>query len=157
MTNTLSAAITSGYYIDAVGDKISYKSVMLELFKYAKVNGYTEAIVQLTIKLSYINRRCVELQNQIDLLMQDMKDSSFSKKYEVFLSFIQGNADSDAINMPVFNTTNIVLSGRLTSLKNTYHELSVMLYKQKLFGAMITNLTQNRDSIDTIISEINTL
>lgn len=154
---TLASAISKGYYIDDIGSKITYKSLLLDMFRYAKIYGYASALVKIKIKSKFIDRRCLEIKSKIDLLKQDMEDSSFAGNYDVFLSFIQANSNSDEVNMPIFVTTNTVLSGRMSSFKDLYHEYSILLYKQKLFNDMTLNLTKNKDSIDTIISEIENL
>lgn len=154
LTNALAEAIKKGYYINSIKDKITYKSVFLELFNYAKTYSYNSLILEIRMRLNYINRRCNELQTQIELFTEEMNDASFSDKYALFLSFLQENADTDSVNIPIFVSTNVALSSRISSLKNIYHELSVLLYKKELFDRIMTNLTKNKGNIDTIIYEI---
>lgn len=157
LTNTLSSAIASGFYINEVGNKVTYKEIFIELFTYAKTYGYNNCLRQITIKYNYVDRRYNEILLKIDLKLKDLDDLSYSDKYGIFLSFIQSNADSDSASMPVFNTTNTVLSNAIASLKPLYHELSVLSYKRELFMTMMTNLTKNKNNLDTIISEINSI
>lgn len=157
LTTALASAISKGYYIDDIGNKVTYKSLLLDMFKYAKTYGYASALLRIKIKAKFIDRKGLEVKSRIDLLKQDMEDSSFARNYEAFLSFIQDNSVSDEVNMPVFVTTNTILSGRMSSFKDLYHEYSILLYKQKLFNDMLVNLTKNKDSLDTIISDVENL
>lgn len=157
LSSALSSAIAKGFYVNEVGAKVLYKEVFVELFTYARISGYAATIRQLTIKYNYVNRRYNEIKARIEAKIKEMEDSSYSDKYSIFLSFIQSNADVDSVNMPVFNTTNIVLSTRIASLKDMYHEMSVLSYKRELFITMMTNLTKNKDNLDTIISDINSI
>lgn len=157
LTNKLISAISSGFYVNEVGVKVSYKDMLIELFTYAKMSGYNKALRSINIKYKYVDRRYNEIQTRINLKIEEMTNSSYDTKYNMYLSFIQSNADADSVNMPIFNTTNIVLSEAFTSLKDLYHELSVLSYKRELFMTMMTNLTKNKNNLDTIISEINSI
>lgn len=157
LTNALASAISSGFYVNEVGNKVTYKEVFIELFTYAKTYGYNYALRQISLKYDYVDRRYNEIQARIDLKLKDLDDSSYSDKYNIFLSFIQSNADSDSVNMPIFNSTNTVLSNTIASLKDLYHELGILSYKRELFTTMMTNLTKNKNNLDTIISEINSI
>ena len=157
LSSALSSAITKGFYVNEVGEKISYKDIFIELFTYAKVNGYASTIRQLTLKYNYVDRRYNELKSKIDAIIAEMNNSSYSDKYDIFLSFIQSNADSDSVNMSIFNTTNVVLSNRIASLKDVYHEMSILANKRELFITMMTNLTKNKNNMDTIISDIKSI
>lgn len=157
LSSALIESIKSGFYVNSIGTSVTYKQVLMDMLQYAHDYGYNQAIMQTNIKLSFFEKRISEIQSYINLLTQEMEDDDISDKYAIFIEFIQSNQDTDSTNMPILISANTVLSGRFSSFKNKYHELSVLLYKKTLFEDVLLNLTQNKESINTIISDISSI